>query len=258
MRTAFSRRGSRVLAGLVAVLAAAGSALAAEQVESRAAVNFRLNCAGCHLPDGTGRAGLVPALAGSLGKLIAYPGGREYIARIPGVANSFMSDAELADVLNWALYQFDRQHVPAGLVPYTAEEVGRWRKQPMSDATMRRASLAHAAPVPVAVPAASAPAAPVPPPAAFALCGACHPTSANAANGIGPNLRGVIGRTSGQVASYLYSAAMKNAGIVWGPETLDRYLTSPATAVPGNAMTYRGEQDPAARAAIIAYLQTLQ
>lgn len=247
---------------VAALFAATVQARAAEPDDTRAAVNFRLNCAGCHLPDGTGRAGLVPALAGSLGKVISIPGGREYIGRIPGVANSFMSDGELADVLNWALYRFDSQHVPVGLAPYSAEEVGRLRKHPMSDSMVRRAALMRdgQATAPsttgtgAVVPAAAVP---VQPPAAFALCGACHPTSNNAANGIGPNLRGVMGRTSGQVANYMYSAAMKNAGIVWGPETLDAYITAPAAAVPGNAMTYRGQPDAAARAAIIAYLQTL-
>ena len=262
MRVAVQRLMLLMPGVMAALFAAMAQARALEPDDSRAAVNYQLNCAGCHLPDGAGRAGLVPALAGSLGKIISIPGGREYIGRIPGVANSFMSDGELADVLNWALYRFDSQHLPVGLMPYSAEEVGRLRKHPMSDSMVRRATLMRDGQTTppsgtAAVAAVPAAAVPVQPPAAFVLCGACHPTSSNAANGIGPNLRGVMGRTSGQVANYMYSAAMKNAGIVWGPETLDAYITAPAAAVPGNAMTYRGQPDAAARAAIIAYLQTL-
>jgi cytochrome c2 len=51
---------------------------------------------------------------------------------------------------------------------------------------------------------------------------------------------------------------MVNSHIIWGPDNLDGYIASPATAVPGNAMTYRGETDASARAAIIAYLKALR
>lgn len=247
----------RAVAGLltlhaVAMFAVGGAARADDVDHLRAATNFRLNCAGCHLQDGSGKAGLVPALAGSIAKISSAPGGREYIGRIPGVANSFLNDEELSKLLNWMLPHFDRQHMPADFRPYTAEEVGRLRKNPMSDPTIQRAALmADASPVPQQV-------VPSQPPLAFALCGACHPTSVGGANGIGPNLRGIVGRTSGTAPGFMYSSAMKNARIVWGPDTLENYIASPATAVPGSVMTYRGEPDASARAAIVEYLRTLR
>lgn len=234
-----------------AIFACAGSARATDADLSRPATNFRLNCAGCHLEDGTGKAGLVPALAGSIGKVFSAPGGRTYIGRIPGAANSFLNDEELSQVLNWMLHRFDPQHLPADFQPYTAAEVGRLRVNPMSDPMTRRAALmANASESPQAPPAQ--------PPQSFALCGACHPTSVDGANGIGPNLRGVIGRTSGSASGFMYSAAMKNARIVWEPQSLDAYIASPGTTVPGNMMTFRGEPDASSRAAIVAYLETLR
>jgi cytochrome c len=247
----FVATGVFALLSMAALLAFVTRSGAAEGSEPRAETNFRLNCSGCHLPDGTGKRGLVPALAGSIGSVFSAKGGREYIARIPGAANSFLNDQELSDVLNWMLVRFDREHLPPQYRPFTASEVGRLRKNPMSDVMQQRAALMHDA-------AGSAPAVAAQPPPAFALCGACHPTSHGGDNGIGPNLRGIVGRPAGASPGYMYSAAMKNSQINWGPDNLDRYIASPATTVPGNAMTYRGEPDPSARAAIIAYLQTLQ
>lgn len=243
---------ARFLPGVVAAMVAfSGAARAYETDQLRAATNFRLNCAGCHLQDGSGKAGLVPALAGSIGRIYSVPGGREYIGRIPGVANALLNNEELSQVLNWMVPYFDSQHLRNDFQPYTAAEVGRLRSNPMSNPTIQRAALLAGASSGPQVPSSE-------PPAAFALCGACHPTSTGGAHGIGPNLRGIFGRTSGTAPGFLYSSAMKNARIVWGAEALDNYIASPATAVPGNAMTYRGEPDASARAAIVEYLKALQ
>jgi cytochrome c2/mono/diheme cytochrome c family protein len=236
---------------VAAMLACIGGALANDAVAQRPETNFRLNCSGCHLEDGSGKAGLVPALAGSIGTVFSVAGGREYIGRIPGVTNSFMNDEELSEVLNWMLQKFDPQHLPSDFRPYTAAEVGRLRKETMSNPMVKRAALMGEAAAVADVP-------PAQPPQAFALCGACHPTTPDGVNSIGPNLRGIVGRTSGTAPGFMYSSAMKNAKIVWGPDTLGHYLASPATAVPGNAMTYRGEPDPSARSAIVEYLRSLR
>lgn len=97
----------------------------------RAWQNWTLNCQGCHRPDGTGSASTAPALADTVAKYLTVPGGREYLGRVPGVATSPMGNAELAEVLNWMFWRFDRQHMPADFAPYTAEEIGRLRLQPL-------------------------------------------------------------------------------------------------------------------------------
>ena len=88
--------------------------------------------------------------------------------------------------------------------------------------------------------------------AIYARCAACH---ALATNRVGPKHCGLFGRTSGSVPGFDYSAAMKNAHIVWNAQTLDRFLAGPLTMVPGTAMTYDGVRDAAERADLIAYLQ---
>lgn len=51
-----------------------------------------------------------------------------------------------------------------------------------------------------------------------------------------------------------YSNAMERSGIVWSPETLDRFLENPLDAVPGTSMGYGGVKDRTERADLIAYL----
>ncbi len=87
-------------------------------------------------------------------------------------------------------------------------------------------------------------------------CSTCHSPVAGK-NAVGPSLFGVVGRKSGQVEGFHYSAANKSANLTWDEATLDKYLTSPKTVVPGTIMTYAGVKDDAKRADLIAYLATL-
>lgn len=91
---------------------------------------------------------------------------------------------------------------------------------------------------------------------AFAQCTACHSTDGT--NGVGPTLKGVVGRKSASVPGFAYSGAMKRANLQWTPESLDKYITNPQAAVPGNAMPYAGMNDANQRKALIAYLSTLK
>src|ERR1700689_1107920 len=70
--------------------------------------NWTLNCQGCHCLDGSGTDGTAPSLAGPVAKFLWVPGGREYLIRVPGVAPSPLSDADLAEVMNWILWRYDR------------------------------------------------------------------------------------------------------------------------------------------------------
>jgi cytochrome c len=94
--------------------------------------------------------------------------------------------------------------------------------------------------------------------ALFNRCYICHSNTRGAANRMGPNLFGVIGRKAGTFPGYSYSGAMKSAGFVWTVSKLDAYLADPQKLVPGNNMPLAGISDPEQRADIAAYLATLK
>lgn len=86
-----------------------------------------------------------------------------------------------------------------------------------------------------------------------AKCGGCHSLDANR---IGPAHRGVVGRKPGSVVGFAYSPALKKLGGVWSPARLDLWLQGPQKLAPGSKM-FLSVADPSARAAIIAYLQSV-
>ena len=62
--------------------------------------------------------------------------------RVPGVATSPLGDADLAELMNWILWRFDREHLPANFQPFTAAEMGRLRGAPLRlEASQMRADL---------------------------------------------------------------------------------------------------------------------
>jgi hypothetical protein len=104
-------------------------------------VDYVLNCQGCHRADGAGTPGSVPPLKDTVARFLGVPGGREYLGRVPGVAQAPLDDAALAAVLNWMLDHFDHAHVPPGFTPYAADEVGRLRRDPLVDVEGTRRKL---------------------------------------------------------------------------------------------------------------------
>ena len=86
----------------------------------------------------------------------------------------------------------------------------------------------------------------------YNACMSCHSIDEN---DIGPKHRGVVGRRSGSIPDYAYSAAVKALGVTWTPANLDRWLTDPQAMAPGAKMFF---SVPSAqnRADIIAYLAT--
>ena len=69
------------------------------------------------------------------------PGGREYLVRVPGAAQSTLSDERLAALLDWMIREFGPAEVAAQLDPYRAEEVARWRAQPYTEVQTVRQQL---------------------------------------------------------------------------------------------------------------------
>jgi cytochrome c len=91
---------------------------------------------------------------------------------------------------------------------------------------------------------------------AFAQCTACH--SVDGTNGLGPSLKGVIGRKAGSFAGFRYSRAMRTSTMTWDEKSLDAYIAEPQKVVPGNLMPFSGVADAKQRADLIAYLATLK
>ena len=91
--------------------------------------------------------------------------------------------------------------------------------------------------------------------ALFRACAACHSLE-RGRNMTGPSLAGVWGRKAGTLDSFeRYSPALKSSGIVWSEKSLDPWLKSPQTVVPGNRMTFPGIPDAKDRADLIAFLK---
>ena len=85
-------------------------------------------------------------------------------------------------------------------------------------------------------------------------CSACHASDRNMA---GPMLGGVFGRHAGTAPGYPYSSALRQSHIVWGIDTLDRWLADPSADVPGVKMPIR-VLDANSRRDLIAYLKDLR
>ena len=92
--------------------------------------------------------------------------------------------------------------------------------------------------------------------AAFRKCASCHQVGPSARGGFGPKLSGVIGRRAGSTSDYRYSAAMKNANIVWTEQNLGAFLKAPSDFIPGNNMRFWGIGNAQQVADLLAYLRT--
>ena len=88
----------------------------------------------------------------------------------------------------------------------------------------------------------------------FGVCKACHQIGETAKNNVGPQLNGIIGRKSGTVPGYNYSAANKDSGITWDEATFREYIKDPKAKIPGTKMIYAGLKDERRIADLIAYL----
>jgi len=107
-------------------------------------IDYMLNCRGCHGPQGAGAPGAAPSFRGQVGKFLSVPGGRAYLIQVPGTAQSELSDARTAAVLNWIVREFSPGEVPADFVPFTEAEVARYRHAPLIDVFAVRRKLIRA------------------------------------------------------------------------------------------------------------------
>jgi cytochrome c len=95
--------------------------------------------------------------------------------------------------------------------------------------------------------------------AAFARCQACHTVTSGGADGIGPNLFGVVGGPVMHRAGFAYSDAMKAhkaEAPTWGYDELDHFITAPNRYISGTKMSFAGLRDTPTRINLIAYLRS--
>jgi cytochrome c553 len=117
---------------------------------------FVEQCGACHEEDGRGVPGIYPPLADRIGRFVALPEGRAYLARvvIHGLFGPIsiedrsysglmppqpdLDDAEIAVVLNYALTELSSEQLPADFAPLSAEEVASYREPKATFSAMRK------------------------------------------------------------------------------------------------------------------------
>ncbi|EAU42209.1 cytochrome c family protein [Fulvimarina pelagi HTCC2506] len=93
----------------------------------------------------------------------------------------------------------------------------------------------------------------------FKRCQACHKVGEGAANGIGPQLNGIMNRAPASIEGYSYSnnfnewAADKEQ---WDDELMSTWLADPRGTVQGTKMAFAGLKKEDELANVIAYLKT--
>jgi len=110
---------------------AIGLCAAPAAAETSARGLYMLHCSGCHGRDGAGsKVGRVPPFAGVVGHFAGAPEGRRYLVLVPGVANSGLSDADAARVLNHVVREWGEG---APRPAYSAGEVAAIRRSRVDD-----------------------------------------------------------------------------------------------------------------------------
>jgi mono/diheme cytochrome c family protein len=116
---------------------ASGAAPAARADTPPVEEDYTLHCSACHGPAGAGVPGRVPSLF-ETGELALRSGGRDYLMRVPGAAQSPLDDARLARLLEWVVERFGGVVVAP---PFGAVEVGAARRAPLRDPAPVRAKV---------------------------------------------------------------------------------------------------------------------
>lgn len=91
--------------------------------------------------------------------------------------------------------------------------------------------------------------------ALFRACVACH-TLVSGRHTTGPSLDKIWGKKAGTVKGFRrYSRALKQAGITWDEDSLDKFLKNPRAFVPKTEMTFRGMANKDQRRDLISFLR---
>jgi hypothetical protein len=98
---------------------------------------------GCHGTEAQGVPGKVPPLANALQRFMRTAEGRDYVLRVPGAANSALSDEQLAAVLNWLALTYDSSATAKAPAPFTTSEVAALRHKPLLSVLATRNAVVH-------------------------------------------------------------------------------------------------------------------
>src|SRR5258705_7250976 len=125
-----AKRRIRVRVLYVALAGISGLGLCERAVAFEPSVNYMLQCMGCHTPDGSGAAGRVPSIRSTLLPFSAVVAGRQFLVQVPGASQSTLSNAELAELINWMIENLSNGPGPLvfGISP-ASEAAGSGRRR---------------------------------------------------------------------------------------------------------------------------------
>jgi cytochrome c551/c552 len=122
-------------------LAALVGALLATAQAFEPAINYALHCMGCHTPDGSAVPGRVPSIRTTLLAFAGMPAGRQFLVQVPGSAQSALSNAELAELLNWMIQNLSSEPGRNDYTRFTEKEVADYRTRVVVDVRATRERL---------------------------------------------------------------------------------------------------------------------
>lgn len=96
-------------------------------------------CGGCHGIQGHSAPSEVPRLRGQVGFFLCQPEGRAYLARLPSLASSPLTDEELAELLNFVVFDLGgATALRQDYRRYSAQEVSELRSRPLNEISLAR------------------------------------------------------------------------------------------------------------------------
>ena len=95
--------------------------------DQQATSDYLLHCQGCHLPQAVGVPGHVPRMNNFLGYYLHSEAGRQFVVQVPGAATANLTDARLANLMNWLLLTYSAAQLPDNFKPYSVDEIARLR-----------------------------------------------------------------------------------------------------------------------------------
>lgn len=124
------------IGGSAAAIAVDGTGRVADPAQARS--DYIENCGGCHGITGDSAPARLPVLRQRVGYFLCTPAARAYLIRLPNVSHSRITDdAELADLLNYVVFDLGGVSAPAQAPPFTADEVTRERPHALNDVSLK-------------------------------------------------------------------------------------------------------------------------
>lgn len=121
-----------------------GALPAAITDSAMARADYVEQCAGCHGVEGSTAPAALPELRGRVGWFLCTPAARAYLIRLPNVAHSRIRDPQqLADMMNYVIFDLGGPSAPANAAPFTAQEIAHERQFPLSAASLKAERARH-------------------------------------------------------------------------------------------------------------------